>query len=165
MTADELKHKALSYTLPLVPALLLLNACTSTESGSYQDPKPHGKAVYTEVMKKAFRYEGPARNPVIVIHGLLGSQLTEQRTGINIWGQFSLTEMLAGNKFARLAHPMKEKMPLAKLVSDVRPSGLLSKSHIRVLGFSFDYEGYEILVHALAKAGYVPDTMPAFARA
>ena len=45
MTADELKHKALSYTLPLVPALLLLNACTSTESGSYQDPKPHGKAV------------------------------------------------------------------------------------------------------------------------
>lgn len=160
MTADELKHKALSYTLPLVPALLLLNACTSTESGSYQDPKPHGKAVYTEVMKKAFRYEGPARNPVIVIHGLLGSQLTEQRTGINIWGQFSLTEMLAGNKFARLAHPMKEKMPLAKLVSDVRPSGLLSKSHIRVLGFSFDYEGYEILVHALAKAGYVPDTMP-----
>ena len=160
MTTDELKHKALAYTLPLVPALLLLNACASTESGSYQDPKPHGKTVYTEVMKKAFQYEGPARNPVIVIHGLLGSQLVDSRDGSNIWGQFSLTEMLAGNKFPRLAHPMKEKQPLSKLVSEVRPSGLLSKSHIRVLGFSFDYEGYEILVDALSKGGYVPDTAP-----
>lgn len=160
MTTDDLKHKALSYTLPLVPALLLLNSCASTESGSYQDPKVYGKTVYTEVMKKAFDYEGPGRNPVIVIHGFLGSKLVDQSNGTNIWGQFALTEMLAGNKFARLAHPMAEKRTLASLHSDVRPSGLLDKSHIRVLGFSFDYEGYDILVNTLSKAGYVPDNRP-----
>ena len=71
MTIDKLKHKALSCALPLVPAIML-NSCTTIESGSYQDQKTYGKTVYTEVMQKSFDYEGPGRNPVIVIHGLLG---------------------------------------------------------------------------------------------
>ena len=35
MTIDKLKHKALSCALPLVPAIML-NSCTTIESGSYQ---------------------------------------------------------------------------------------------------------------------------------
>ncbi len=159
MTIDKLKHKALSCALPLVPAIML-NSCNTIESGSYQDQKTYGKTVYTEVMRKSFDYEGPGRNPVIVIHGLLGSKLADRRDGTNIWGQFALTEMLTGNKLARLAHPMQEKKPLSELKSDITPSGLLDKSQIRVLGFSFDYEGYDILVNALSKAGYVPDNRP-----
>lgn len=83
MTIDKLKHKALSCALPLVPAIML-NSCTTIESGSYQDQKTYGKTVYTEVMQKSFDYEGPGRNPVIVIHGLLGSKLADRRDGTNI---------------------------------------------------------------------------------
>lgn len=155
---DSRMNKPHAFSLSLLP-LLLLSACT-TETGSYQDSKVYGKAVYCDVMKKSFEYEGPGRNPVIVIHGLLGSKLEDTSNSENIWGNFSLSEMLMGNKFAKLAHPMKHGVPLKKLVSSVKPSGLLDKSQIKVMGFSFDYEGYDILVRALKSSGYVPDSEP-----
>lgn len=148
------KEHALS--LSLLP-LLLLNAC-STDSGSYQDAKVHGKTVYCDVMQKSFEYEGPGRNPVIVIHGLLGSKLEDLSCSENIWGNFAFGEMLMGDKFARLAHPMKQGAALRNLTSSVKPAGLLDRSQIRILGFSFDYEGYDILVRSLKNSGYVPDS-------
>lgn len=145
-----------AFSLSLLP-LLFLNSC-STDSGSYQDAKVHGKTVYSEVMRKSFEYEGPGRNPVIVIHGLLGSRLEDSETSENIWGNFSFGEMLTGDKFARLAHPMKRGVPLRNLTSSVTPTGLLDRSQIRILGFSFDYSGYDILVRCLKDSGYFPDS-------
>lgn len=156
MDTEDLKHKALMCALP---AMMLLNSCGTVESGSYQDPKVNSQVVYSEVMKKSMEYEGPARNPVIVIHGLLGSKLVDGE-GVNIWGSFSLGEMLSGNKLSRLAHPMEHGVPLAGLHSDVHPHGLLDRSQIRVLGLSFDYEGYNTLVDTLAASGFVPDDRP-----
>ena len=156
MDTEDLKHKALMCALP---AMMLLNSCGTVESGSYQDPKVNSQVVYSEVMKKSMEYEGPARNPVVVIHGLLGSKLVDGK-GVNIWGSFSLGEMLSGNKLSRLAHPMEHGVPLAGLHSDVHPHGLLDRSQIRVLGLSFDYEGYNTLVDTLAASGFVPDDRP-----
>ncbi len=157
-TQEPMMNKGHAFSLSLLP-LLLLSACSS-DSGSYQDAKVHGKAVYCDVIRKSFEYEGPGRNPVIVIHGLLGSKLEDVSNSENIWGNFSLGEMLTGDKFARLSHPMREKVPLKDLTSSVKPSGLLNRSQIRILGFSFDYEGYDILVRSLKNSGYVPDSEP-----
>ena len=91
--------------------MITLNGC-ATDSGSYHDNKTYPSALYGNVTRRSFSYEGPARNPVIVIHGLLGARLEDVSKKENIWGNFALSEMISGGKFGRLAHPMQNGKPL-----------------------------------------------------
>ncbi len=144
--------------MPVAAVILFVAGGCVTESGSYQDAKVYPKALYGEVVQRSFRYEGPGRNPVIVIHGFLGAQLVDDHDGELVWGRFSLGEMLRGSNYRKLTHPMKFGVPLRELQSDVKPTALLEKSEIQFLGFQISMDNYDVLVNSLAAAGYVPDT-------
>jgi len=70
---------------------------------------------------------GPARTPVVVIPGILGSKLTDSETGTRVWGSFTFGAADADKPDgARLmALPMREGAPLADLRDEVFPSDVL----------------------------------------
>ena len=135
-------------------AIALLNIACAT--GSYQDSSVYHKKIDDRMSRMAAQYEGPLRNPVIVIHGLLGAKISDQK-GNTIWGQFSPAQMAGGTYFRQLAHPMKKGVPLPELKNDTAPSGLLEKSKVKILGLQFFLDNYDILVDSLKEAGYVPE--------
>jgi len=139
---------------------LLIAACVPPESGSYHDSATYKDAIYSEIAERSFTYEGPLRNPVIVIHGLLGARLTDFADGRNVWGNFSYESIARGDHFARLAHPMKQGSPLHELRNEVRSSGVLEQSAIHVLGMEFHLTNYDILLDVLKNCGYQPDVSP-----
>ena len=134
--------------------IALLNVSCAT--GSYQDNGLYHKKINDRISRLAAQYEGPLRNPVIVIHGLLGAKISDQK-GNTVWGHFSPSQIARGTYFRQLAHPMKKGVPLPQLKNDTFPSGLLEQSEIRILGLQFSLDNYEILVNSLKEAGYVPE--------
>lgn len=129
---------------------------TGCATGSYQDNGFYGTPINDRMTRMAEQYEGPLRNPVIVIHGLLGAKIADQN-GKTVWGHFSPAEMAAGTHFQKLAHPMKKGVPLPRLKNQTAPAGLLEKSEVRILGLQFYLDNYDILLTALKQAGYVPE--------
>jgi len=148
------------FYLAAVIFSVLAAACIPPESGSYHDSATYPKAIFSEVAMRSFTFEGPRRNPVIVIHGLLGARLTDSATGKNIWGNFSYSAIARGDNFPLLAHPVQMGKPLHQLQSPVRSAGMLEQSAIRVLGMEFHLENYDILLDVLKKCGYQEETSP-----
>ncbi len=155
----ELWKKIFLFLLCLAGGVMMVS-CASDSGSYYHDSKSHPGAIYGEITKRSFHYEGPARNPVIVIHGLLGASLVDSAKNENIWGNFALSEMISGGKFGRLAHPMMKGVPLRNVTNSVLPSGLLEKSAIHVMGLQFNLDNYDILVNTLKESGYIPDNEP-----
>lgn len=129
----------------------------SCTTGSYQDGSANHEPIHDRMMKMAEQYEGPLRNPVIIIHGLLGAKISGRDNKI-LWGNFSPREIASGTNFRELAIPMKKGVPLPQLKNGTRPSGLLNQSEIRILGVQFALDNYDILVNSLIKAGYTPES-------
>ena len=136
-------------------AIAFLNISCAT--GSYQDNGLHNEKINDRNARLASQYEGPLRNPVIVIHGLLGAAISD-REGNLVWGRFSPAQIASGKHFHALAHPMKYGVSLSELKNDTFPSGLLEQSEIRILGVQFFLENYEILLNSLKQTGYVPES-------
>lgn len=95
----------------------LITGCATTT------PRSDIARLYNEAAK----HPGDARNPVIVIPGILGSKLVEPGTGTPIWGAFIYGAADADTpEGARLvALPMAEGVPLADLRDDVVPTEVL----------------------------------------
>lgn len=148
------------FYLVSVSFSVLAAACVPPESGSYHDSATYPEAIYSEVATRSFAFEGPARNPVIVIHGLLGSRLTDTASGKNIWGNFSYRSIAQGENFRLLAHPVRPGQPLHQLRGPVQSTGMLGQSAIRVLGMEFHLENYDILLDVLKKCGYQEEVSP-----
>ena len=144
----------------LVVCSVLSAACVPPESGSYHDAGTYENAIFSETAHRSFSYEGPMRNPVIVIHGLLGAKLTDYASRKNIWGDFSYQSISDGRDFQRLAHPMQPGKPLSALRNEVRSSGVLEQSSVRVLGMNFYIDNYDVLLDVLKKCGYQPEVDP-----
>ena len=151
--------KKIGYLLLLVFSAAA-GACVNPESGSYHDSSTYKDAIYSEIAHRSFTYEGPLRNPVIVIHGLLGARLTDTANGENIWGNFSYRSISDGVNFDKLAHPMAQGKPLNALKNTIRSSGVMDYSSVRVLGMNFYINNYDILLDLLEKCGYQPDVAP-----
>ncbi|MCX6983255.1 MAG: hypothetical protein NT118_00700, partial [Lentisphaerae bacterium] len=79
--------------LGLLPALFA-QGCSSV--GSYQSKEVTDKSIRNNILQQCSEYEGPMRNPVIVIHGFLGSKLRNADTGKEIWGSFSPLDSIFG---------------------------------------------------------------------
>ncbi len=129
----------------------------STISGSYQSTKVAPRALYCEPVRRSFDYEGPDRNPIVFIHGLLGAQLRDfGNNGNVVWGRFSPLDMLTAGSFKTLALPLEPQVRRGSAGS-VAPSGLLDRSVIELFWFRFYLENYEPLVTLLRDSGYVPE--------
>ena len=87
--------KYAGFLIAVCSPLMLLNlGCSSV--GSYQSKEVTDKSIRSNILQQCSQYEGPMRNPVIVIHGFLGSKLRNTATGKEIWGSFSPLDSVFG---------------------------------------------------------------------
>lgn len=137
-------------------AACILNACQPDAVGSYQSPLTPSETIFSQATRRALNYEGVRRNPVILIHGLLGSRLEDPATGNEFWGTFSPT-LPNRDSLKLLSMPMVWGKPLRELSNNTRASFLLDTVSIRVIGLEFSMYAYGPLVDAIREAGYVQE--------
>ncbi|MEG2076989.1 MAG: hypothetical protein RRY34_10840, partial [Victivallaceae bacterium] len=144
----------------LALALLTLTACHNAE-GSYQSQLETTQTLYSENIRKLMRSESPLRNPVIVIHGLVGSKLLNQDNGRVLWGEFS-PRMFEDDFLTELARPIAPEIPLNKLKDNVKAIEMMRTAQVDILNISFELPGYDGLLDILRQGGYVyeGDAMP-----
>lgn len=107
------------------------------------------------------QYHGPDRNPVIVIPGILGSNLLHPDTNTQVWGAFDGKSANPGTaEGARLiALPMAPGKPLKQLTDDVVPDGALRTVRLSVFGLPLELEAYAQILGTLGVGGYMDDQL------
>lgn len=128
---------------------------------SYQSGKMYSRALFSEVEKMTMNYEGVGRNPLIVIHGFLGSKLKDNKSGKNVWGEFSSRDALMGysyNHLRSLSHNMEAGKPLHKIKDSIEPTDFLSTVNINFFGLHFHVNAYDKMIEIFENAGYVNST-------
>ena len=137
-------------------AVMMLNACQPDAVGSYQSPLTPSETIFSQSTKRSLAYEGVRRNPVILIHGLLGARLEDPASGNEFWGTFSPV-LPDRDNLKLLSVPMSWGKPLRELSNNTRASFLLDTVSIRVIGLEFSMYAYSPLVDAIKVAGYVQE--------
>ena len=137
-------------------AACILNACQPDAVGSYQSPLTPTETIFSQATRRSLAYEGIRRNPVILIHGLLGARLENPSTGKEFWGTFSPT-LPDHDNLKLLSVPMRWGEPLRSLSNNTRASFLLDTVSIRVMGMQFSMYAYGPLVETIREAGYVQE--------
>jgi len=112
-----------------------------------------------EIYNKSAQYEGVERNPVIVIHGILGSKLIDSKTQENVWGEFGERALLPHtSKGTRsLGLPMVKGVPLNELKDTVVQDGSLEKVKVRLLGLPLRINAYGDIMAILGAGSYRSD--------
>ena len=137
-------------------ALFLPTACQPDAVGSYQSPLTPSETIFSQATRRSLTYEGIRRNPVILIHGLLGARLEDPAAENEFWGTFSPT-LPDRDNLKLLSIPMSWGKPLRDLSNNTRASFLLDTVSIRVIGLEFSMYAYGPLVDAIKEAGYVQE--------
>jgi Lecithin:cholesterol acyltransferase len=153
------------YLFVAATAILFLGACKTEDpsTGSYQSAKVYTKPLESDIAIESAKYEGPARNPVIFIHGFLGARLRDKDTGECIWGDFSGKQIVEGftKKYIRqLAYPMELGKPLSKLPDNLEAVQLLRNMKVNIMTMNFKMVAYQSIINILSEAGYMPECMP-----
>ena len=148
--------------LVALPALLLLEGCIHfSATGSYTSNEKFETAVKGKLQQKSINYEGIYRNPIIVVHGFLGSKLKDSKTGKNIWGKFTSEDVtMLTEKLRAISIPMKKGVDLKELKDEVVPSGLLDVVEINIMGMDFKINAYKNLIDILREGGYQCEGYP-----
>lgn len=133
----------------------MLVALSLAGCGSSQ-PTPDLPGLYNQ----SAQYHGPERNPVIVIPGLLGSELVQEETERIVWGAFRGDAANPNDdEGARLISlPMEQDAPLHTLRDDVYPNGALREFRMRVLGLPINLQAYQSIMQTLGVGGYRDDS-------
>ncbi len=160
-----MRMKRLLVLSSMVIAAAMLSGCSSTGSavGSYDSNGVYDRPMLGANAIKSMSYEGIERNPVIVVHGFLGSKLKDTRTGASIFGSFTGLDAMRGysnEQLKGIAIPMEIGKPLKDLKSDVQPYSIMGNVDVRILGIHFSMEGYDTLLGILEKCGYIPEFKP-----
>ncbi|MEO0883331.1 MAG: hypothetical protein AAFY34_11475, partial [Pseudomonadota bacterium] len=129
----------------------LLVACAGTP------PKADLNAIY----ERSAQYHLPDRNPIIVIPGILGSQLVDDDSGRTVWGAFRGTyaDPRRTEDAQLIALPIAADVPFADLTDNVRPNGVLETLQIRLLGIPIDLRAYVGILNTLGVGGYADETL------
>ncbi|MCP4177458.1 MAG: hypothetical protein GY756_06810 [bacterium] len=125
--------------------------------GSYNSNHTYNKPLFSSIESKSMNYEGIARNPVIFIHGFLGSTLVDKDSNKNVWGEFVGLERLlrySSEQMSSLSHPMEFEKPLCKIKDNVVPRHLLTTFDVTIFGMHFHLDAYDNLLDILEEAGY-----------
>lgn len=130
---------------------------TDSATGSYRSNHTYAKPIFSSLESKSMHYEGIARNPVIVIHGFLGSTLIDENSGENVWGKFVGVEKLLGyskKQISSLSHPMELGKPLKEIKDNIIPENLLTTFDIKIFGINIHLDAYDNLLNILEEEGY-----------
>ena len=131
--------------------------------GSYQSSRICTKPTSEIRLKKSAKYKRLLHNPVIVIHGFLGSHLKDTATQEDVWGTFTGLDALRGysdKELQALSHPMAYGKPLKELRDNVYPSELLNTFDISLFGIHFHRDAYSKMIDILISAGYNQEGAP-----
>ena len=144
----------LFFLFLIIGASPFLTSCSST--GSYTSGELQETTFYGEETLKCIDYEGVKRNPLIVVHGFLGSSLVASQTGDNLWGEFRGLDLLtvSDEKMRALAHPMGYNKLLKDLNNNTVPDDILETVNVSCLGFSVKIAAYKNLIDALERVGF-----------
>ncbi|UDQ97648.1 hypothetical protein AAEX28_11640 [Lentisphaerota bacterium WC36G] len=140
---------------------MLFNSCQNEDPSisSYTSPKMYEKFQYSEVAQKTFKkHIGPVRNPVILVHGFLGSKLENIRTKEIVWGEMTSRMILRGysdDYLRQLSLPMGKGKSLAQLTDNIRPISVLDSFNVVLWSINFQISGYNKMIEILSRTGYV----------
>ncbi len=128
--------------------------CKASHTGSYDSLAVYTESIPDPVWAQIKDYEGPARRPIIVVHGLLGSKLTDSATGRTVWGNFYLSGF--DHEFFRsISHPMQYGVPLSGIHDNIYASEFMAFADIKLFGVNFERPSYSGMLDLLKEAGYV----------
>ena len=141
--------------------LLIITGCSSTGSYTSMEVKSTVSDI-GDITKKNIAYEGIKRNPIIIVHGFLGSTIVNTETNKTIWGKFTGSDAFGlGNERIRdLTHPMSYKKPLNELKDKTKPDQMLDSVSIRLFGITTKQPAYSKLIDLLEYGGYQPENRP-----
>ncbi|MFO0917318.1 MAG: hypothetical protein U0872_03265 [Planctomycetaceae bacterium] len=113
---------------------------------------PNLGTIYDQAAQTADR----DRNPVIVIPGILGSRLVDQKSERVVWGEFGGDGVNPDTKLGaeEFALPMQLGVALSQLTDSVRPDGALSSLKVSLLGLPIQIGAYFEILQALGVGGY-----------
>ncbi|OGV53799.1 MAG: hypothetical protein A2X45_08370 [Lentisphaerae bacterium GWF2_50_93] len=133
----------------------VLAGCSSAER-SYTSDAKFSASIIGPLQEKAIAYEGVYRNPVIIVHGFLGSNMLDKKTGKNVWGKFSSEDgySISAEKMRALSIPMEKLKPLKDIKDETVPNGALNTVEVNFLGMTFKENAYINLVNVLHEGGY-----------
>ena len=131
-----------------------------SSQGSYQSNKQYKHALHSDIEKQSMCYNGPARNPVIVIHGFLGSKLVDRESSESVWGEFKEVDLIRGyskTQLRKLAHPLGHDKPLTELRDETFSAGMMTNYSVRILGLHLEKGAYGKMINTLTDAGYIDE--------
>lgn len=120
--------------------------------GPQQDKKPNIRKIYNKVASK----HDADTIPVIVIPGVLGSNLKDSETGRSAWGVFFGDYLKPSSKegINQLAvKPVKGKS-LSSLETSLVPDGVLNRVKFKVFGLTVKAKAYANLMGTLGTGGF-----------
>ena len=145
-----------------VLAVLFVTSCRNFDpfAGSYTDADDN-IGVYVSDLERDFKnYEGPARNPVIVIHGFLGAKLWHDDADKQIWGTFTglqVAEGFSDDYLRKLSYPMEKGKSLYDIKDNARAYELMKDIDIRLFGVTIDQSAYQEMLDILISKGFIPE--------
>jgi pimeloyl-ACP methyl ester carboxylesterase len=131
-------------------------------SGSYTSNEKFSDAINGPIEVKQMAYQGIYRNPIIIVHGFLGSNLIDKKTQQNLWGKFRCIDGLFvfDRTMHGLAIPMEIGKPLSELNDDTVPAGMLDTVTVKILGIPVEENVYLNLVNILQSGGFQAEGQP-----
>lgn len=138
----------------LLGIAIITGFCSCSLSQSYQALEENDIVMWSTPHKNAINYQGVNRNPVIVVHGLLGAKLSDGK-GDSIWGDFSVARMMKNEYIANISYPMEKGKPLSEINSNAKVDGILDVTTVAFGNRPFLYmDSYEIIIKKLNELGY-----------
>ena len=153
-------------TLGMIGLLLvLLTGCSifDNSTGNYNSAEVFDSPIQSDIMKKTIAYEGVKRNPVIFVHGFLGSKLKSKATGKNVWGDFTAKEAFFGysdEELRGLSYPMMLDKPLDNIPDNAISTEIMAEADVRIAGVDFKLNAYNKALDILQGCGYVMEGKP-----
>ncbi len=145
--------------------LALVTGCSifDDSTGNYNSAEVFSTPIQSDIMKKTIAYEGVKRNPVVFIHGFLGSKLKSKTTGKNVWGDFTAKEAFLGysdEELRGLSYPMMLGKSLDDIPDNAISTAIMAEADVRIAGMNFKLNAYDKVLDILQKRGYVMDGKP-----
>ena len=152
--------KAIMSMLGVVVISVITAGCNAT--GSYTSNEKFSESIVGPIEKMEVNYQGIYRNPIIIVHGFLGSNLVDKTTGENVWGKFLGIEgfTVSDGKLRALAIPMELGKPLNEITDTTVPAGTLDTVTVKIMGINFKENVYLNLVDILQNGGFQSENLP-----
>ncbi|MEM7204874.1 MAG: hypothetical protein AAF628_31755 [Planctomycetota bacterium] len=135
--------------LALFALVLALGGCSGTSLGA-----PEIRELYREPALRE------ARNPVVVVHGILGARLMQRSTGKIVWGAFTKDAIDPNSPDGARALAVALPEPGSAMMydpatADVHPTGPLTALDVGLLFGVISVDVYASILRALGVGGYV----------